>query len=236
MAFLFYIVLISLILLVAITTTKVKIDIINLKYARATPKNVFGKKSKSRKNIEFLIKIKVYIFQKLPIISLKIDKDKMQKIEKKKRIQKLEKKLQAKFKLYGSEIFQNIKKWDKKIVVDVINTAKNINAKITNLQLKINLGLEDVIATTFLIPIISTIITYWLRGINLSPKDNNEYKIQPLYNMENSRSQINISLKCIIEVKMIHIINIMYIKKKRKRKESKHVRTSNRRSYDYSYE
>ena len=61
MAFLFYIVFIALILLVAIATTKVKIDIINLKYARATPKNVFGKKSKSRKNIEFLIKIKVYI-------------------------------------------------------------------------------------------------------------------------------------------------------------------------------
>ena len=56
--------------------------------------------------------------------------------------------------------------------------------------------------------------------------------IYPVYNYQNL---LNIEFSGIFEIKMIHIINIIYILNK-KEGVKKNERTSNRRSYDYSYE
>ena len=54
----------------------------------------------------------------------------------------------------------------------------------------------------------------------------------PKYGDENF---IDLQFNGIFEIKMIHIINTICIEKKKRRVEE-NERTSNRRSYDYSYE
>jgi hypothetical protein len=63
-------------------------------------------------------------------------------------------------------------------------------------------------------------------------KQKHKYTITPVYADKNI---IKINLNCIIKIKMIHIICVLYILMKKRRVE-KHERTSNRRTYDYSYE
>lgn len=65
---------------------------------------------------------------------------------------------------------------------------------------------------------------------NVDP-NKTEFRIIPLYNFGNS---IKFNLNCIISVKIVHIIYVIYILLKTRRR--KNERTSNRRSYDYSYE
>ena len=56
------------------------------------------------------------------------------------------------------------------------------------------------------------------------------FSVYPLYNFGNS---IKINLNCIIKVKIVHIIYVIYILLRRR---NKNERASNRRAYDYSYE
>jgi len=58
-----------------------------------------------------------------------------------------------------------------------------------------------------------------------------EFIVKPLYNLGNS---IKFNLNCIISVKVVHIIYVIYILLKKRRASNE--RASNRRSYDYSYE
>ena len=133
------------------------------------------------------------------------------------------------------EFIQNfIKTRDAKAILNILTIVKELEMKFKKVDLKINIGLEDVILTSLLVPIISTIVALLLKETKIEPKEN-KYEVNPIYNLQNFGKVINISLKCIIEAKMIHIINIMYIIKNQ-RKVNNNVRTSNRRSYDYSYE
>ena len=59
----------------------------------------------------------------------------------------------------------------------------------------------------------------------------NRFIINPLYINKNL---LNLELNCIFETKLIHIIYVIYILNE-KRRDDKNVRTSNRRSYGYSY-
>ena len=90
--------------------------------------------------------------------------------------------------------------------------------------------------TTYAIPFISTLISFFLKltvkNVNLRNKREYYYKIEPVYNT----NIINLRLNCIINVKMVHIINIIYIFLNKKGRSDKYERTSNRRSYDYSNE
>ena len=58
--------------------------------------------------------------------------------------------------------------------------------------------------------------------------------MNPVYQNQNL---VNLSVSGIFEVKLRHIINIIYIlNRKEKKGVKKYERTSNRGSYDYSYE
>ena len=63
-------------------------------------------------------------------------------------------------------------------------------------------------------------------------KATTNFNVTPIYNNPNL---INIEFSGIFEIKMIHIINIIYILNKKEGVE-KNDGTSNRRAYDYSYE
>lgn len=194
-------------------------------------------------NIDYEIKFGLYFMKKIRIIGLKLNKEKQEKI--KRRIQKLQNSKLIK-KLSKTSIKKIPLKLEKKLEREILfNNIKPLklakiifkNLKIEILKFKMNLqiGLEDVIITSSLITIISVIVPIILRLTNKYIKNinNYRYKILPIYGNKNV---LKLDLDCIINLKLVHIINIIYIIVKMKRRSDKNERTSNRRSYDYCHE
>lgn len=162
------------------------------------------------------LRIKLCILGKIPIVNIKVSKKLIKKL-----------KLEEKFK----KIDINDIEEDKNIFNKIIDITKRNYLKIERLDLKVELGTENAALTAILVPIISTIVLMIIRRKVKDIRKQN-FKIKPIYNNQNI---LNIALSGILQIKMIHIINIIYILNK-KEGVKKYERTSNRRSYGYSYE
>ena len=128
-----------------------------------------------------------------------------------------------KFKLNKEKLKKIISNNKSKIKLEV-NDFKEIIKKIEIPKLNINakFGTVEPNSTAFFVAIVSSII-----GIALARKiENPRYTIEPVYGDMN---YIFLSINCIFEIKLVHIINI-FIKLKRKEYQ-KYGRTPNRRSY-----
>lgn len=128
-----------------------------------------------------------------------------------------------KFKLNKEKLKKIISSNKSKIKLEV-NDFKEIIKKIEIPKLNINakFGTGEPNSTAFFVAIVSSII-----GIALARKiENPRYTIEPVYGDGN---YIFLSINCIFEIKLVHIINI-FIKLKRKEYQ-KYGRTPNRRSY-----
>lgn len=150
----------------------------------------------------------------------------------------------------GLYIFGKIRIWKHRIknsiseinIVDIIKPkSKNNNIskeilkllKSSTLNLNINayVGTANVILTSYIISVISGIISSF--GVIIKNKKSSyKYKIKPIYDMQNN---FNIELNGIIFLKIVHIISIIKIINKGKR-VNKYERTSYRRINDYSHE
>ena len=108
----------------------------------------------------------------------------------------------------------------KKLIPEVY---RNINLEIKDIDIKIEIGTENVILTSFIVPCISTILAFFIKR---------NFKVNPIYQNKNI---IKFELNGIFDIKMIHIISTICILKK-KRRVYKNERTSNRRTYDDCYE
>ena len=116
--------------------------------------------------------------------------------------------------------------WKKKPKIDEICCCFISDFSLTNSE-------KDAIITSFLVPIIGIIISYLLRQ-NMVDFKRQKFIIQPVYCNQNL---LNLVFSGIFEIKMIHIINIIYVLIKGRGKEWKNERTtSNRRAYGHSYE
>lgn len=128
-----------------------------------------------------------------------------------------------KFKINKEKLKKIISNNKSKIKLEV-NDFKEIIKKIEIPKLNINakFGTGEPNSTAFFVAIVSSII-----GIALARKiENPRYTIEPVYGDMN---YIFLSINCIFEIKLVHIINI-FIKLKRKEYQ-KYGRTPNRRSY-----
>lgn len=163
---------------------------------------------------KYNVKISINIFNKIKIFSIKLNEEKMKKISNSKRFKNIDiQKLSSK---------ASIDKEDLKLL-------KKIIPKVEKLKLSIDLGTEDAVLTSYLIAIIASVIGIILP--HLAKKiENCNYIVNPLYNGKN---QFNLDLDSIISLKIVHIIYVIYILMMKGR--DKNERTSNRRSYDYSY-
>ncbi len=206
------IILIISIFLILIITVKVEVKIRNIKY---NSEKVKGERLANN----YQIIIKILTLEKIPIFRLKINKSKIEKINAKTHLkQKIEEEIQKQDVAKAIEIE---KKYDlKKLIPEVY---KNIKLETENINLKIDIGTENVVLTSFIIPIISTILAFTVKR---------NFEVQPIYQNKNI---IKFELNGIFSVKMIHIINTICILKK-KRRVYKNERTSNRRTYDNCYE
>lgn len=205
MVFLF----ILLTIIIVLIFSKIQVEIENFRLN--LPKN----KNKIL-NDTFLFKIKLVIFGTLPIINLKINREKLKKLENN---------------LKDKKIKLDINKIGKQITKENINDAKKLQMHIEKIKLKINFGTENTILTSFIVPIISTIWSIVLTKKRVK-EEKQRLQINPIYNKGNL---VNIVFEGIFEIKMIHIIKVICAKIKKRRVE-KYGRTSNRRAYDYSYE
>lgn len=205
MVFLF----ILLTIIIVLIFSKIQVEIENFRLN--LPKN----KNKIL-NDTFLFKIKLVIFGTLPIINLKINREKLKKLENN---------------LKDKKIKLDINKIGKQITKENINDAKKLQMHIEKIKLKINFGTENTILTSFIVPIISTIWSIVLTKKRVK-EEKQRLEINTIYNKGNL---VNIVFEGIFEIKMIHIIKVICAKIKKRRVE-KYERTSNRRAYDYSYE
>lgn len=206
------IILIISIFLILIITVKVEVKIQNIKY---NSEKVKGERLANN----YQIIIKILTLEKIPIFILKINKSKIEKINAKTHLkQKIKEEIQ---KQDIAKAIEMEKKFDlKKLIPEVY---KNIKLETENINLKIDIGTENVVLTSFIIPIISTILAFTVKR---------NFEVQPIYQNKNI---IKFELNGIFSVKMIHIIDTICILKK-KRRVYKNERTSNRRTYDNCYE
>lgn len=208
MVFLFII----LIIIIMIITTRIKFEIKNLK---------FSTNKKPHVNSKYQIKIVIYTCGIIPILNIKLNNKKIQKVLN-------NQKIKEKIKQQKTKLIENKANIDK----ELITSLKNIQTEIKEINFKILVGTENASLTAFIIPIISTAIAMFLSKQIKKYNDKQVFLIKPVYLNENL---INVELSSIFQIKMIHIINTICIINK-KRKGDKNERTSNRRTYDYGYE
>lgn len=167
-------------------------------------------------NYKYTIYFQLYLFNKIKWLGIRIDETKIKKLN------------------------TTLKKINIKQVKDTLPSKQESKQLLKKLQIEVSLfglqmqiGTEDVIITSALVGGISALLGIGLsKVIKKYEKQKYHYQIEPIYKNINI---INLKLNCIIQVKLVHIIYIIYVLLK-KRRVKKHERTSHRRSYDYSYE
>lgn len=181
-------------------------------------KNLSVSNMKTKNKAEYTIIISLYLGNKIKWIWFNLNDKKMKKMYSKIQLEKLD--------------FQKFKKDFK--MKDLKQLLK-LKPKISYLNLDANLGLIDPTTTSFLVAIIATIISLLLPYLATDLKEKNYiYNIKPLYYNQNL---YKVNVDCIIEIKMVHIINVIYyILIKKGRKKNDQSTTSNRKPYAYSYE
>ena len=212
-------------IILLIKNASIKIFITNL--------NIDTESKEILKNYEF--KVQICAFNKIPIIGYKINEKKVKKIQKSKLIDKI---ANIKFEKIGESLqlnfIEDYKRINKINVIKII--IKNLKLQILKFNFYLKIGTENVHITSYLVPILSLMLSLILNYGSLNVKKavvrNYYYKINPVYN----KNLIKLSLNCIINVKIVHIINIIYNLLIRKRRSDKYERTSYRRSYGYSHE
>lgn len=199
------ILLIVLIITIIIAKAKISIEVKNLKIKA-------NKKIYISDNYKIIFKI--IILNKIPILKFNLNNEKLV-LERNKRINKKG--------LKEESFLKN------KIKKEILKHFSDI--QVNKLNLKIKIGTENAFFTSMIIPIISSIISIILMK-KITNAEKQKYIVEPIYLNQNI---LEILISGIFEMKMIHIINIIYVLNK-ERKVNKHERTSNRRSYDYGYE
>lgn len=207
MVFLFIFLLVFMIFFYILIFSKIRIEIINFRFTSMNKKHL---------NENYKIIIKLRIFNKFTIFKIVLTKNKLRNLN-----------LKQDAKIIRTKIIENKNKIDKR----VFKIIKNIKIIIKRLNLSIDIGTEDASLTALLVAIISSITGVIFRKSIIDSKKQ-IFKIVPVYVNKNL---ININVSGIFEIKMIHIINIIYILNK-KEGVKYNERTSNRRAYDYSYE
>ena len=208
MVFLFVLIIILIILLVLVFS-KIQIQILDFEISSINKIQVSPK---------YGGELRWYVFNKIPILKIKLNKNTIRKF-----------KLKEKFIDFDIKIWEERKKIDK----DFFKIIKKLKFYIKQLNLKIDIGTENAALTSIIVPAISSVISLVLRN-KIKTNEEQFFIIQPIYKNQN---YLNVELSGIFEIKMNHIINIIYLLiRKDKKGEDKYERTSNRRSYDYSYE
>lgn len=167
----------------------------------------------SIKDMSFKSYLKIYVLKSILIAKIDLTK-KRKKYIKNKRIQKQ---------------FKNLSKNKTKFIKEIYLILKDIKLNLKKLDLKIDISTTDCILTSYVVFILSNIIAFFIKFINVKINSKNfKYVINPLYV---NQKILNIKLDCIITTNLVHIISILYKNLKKWRCDVNGNETSNRWSY-----
>lgn len=173
------------------------------------------KEEKLNKN--YAIILSLYLGNKIKWISIHLNDKKLRKAYSKMKLEKID-----------------LKKLEKDFRWEDLKIVKKLQPKISHLKLGMQIGLESPVLTAFTVTTLSSIISIFLPYVATSEKkEQYEYVITPIYQ---NRNLYKIQFNCIIQVKMVHIINVISSILKKGRSDLNERTTSHRRSYGYSYE
>ena len=201
-------------LLLCLSNLEIQIDKLNL--------DTNNKKHNKLESYLFYIRLK--LLDKITWFKIKIDKEKMKTIENSK--------------IFKSKIFNKVNEYEhiKDILVknkgeifkkSNIKYIKELNINFKKLDLYIELCTSNSIFTSFSVVTIASLISISLaRSIQKYNKSKYNYTIIPKYE---DKLRLKINLNCIIDIKIVHIINVIYMLIKKGRVEYDE-RTSNRRA------
>lgn len=165
---------ILLILFLIVLTLKIKIEIHNVNFTLHEPQSdlISNMENNSKRRIfnikdNYKIKISFKILGFLQIFSTKITRKKIDKISKK--IKKLN--IKSRFKSFNKDTS----------LLDTRKIIENLNFKIKEFNLKAKIGLDSIMLLTYIIPVLSTIISIILVKKKVKIK-NQFYQIKPIYN------------------------------------------------------
>ena len=184
----FLIILILFVIILLIIFSEIKLIIDNLEITNSNQKNI----------PEYKCKIGLYFLGKIKLFSIKINNKKTKKILEKDFVKDKIEKIKIKN--------VNANKYNRKMTKIIIKQIIKIS-KISKLNLKIYIDTTNVIFTSYLVGIISSIIPNILRN-SITSFNSKDYKfnILPLYKNQN---YIYVNLNCIISIKIVHIISIL---------------------------
>ena len=205
MVFLFVLISIG-IITILLATLKIQIQIINFKFSSQKIRKI---------NEDYKIIIKLIVLSKIPIFKISITKDKLENLKLKEKAQKID--------------WQSIQ--NKETDKNILKSFKELKFDIKNINLNVEIGTENACLTSILVPAVSTVISIWL-GQKVKNYENQIFIIKPVFLNQNI---LNILISGIFELKMKHIISMIYMLNQ-KEGVKEYERTSNRRAYDYSYE
>lgn len=206
--FLFTLLIILVLLIAILTTASIKIVIknVNIENIEDAIKILdillYEKDDKLKLNfldyLSFSIKLKILAFGKLPILSIKLDNNKIKNIM----LKQIDKEIRKHKNI--EEDKQRAKELSKKIV-PLINLQKG--------NLNIELGTEDAAFTAIASSIVSIFIAVALPYVaDVEKYKNYNYKITPIYLNKNV---FFLQFSCIITIKLLHIIKVMCKKDKK---------------------
>ena len=180
----------------------------------------FYKSSEKKEVVKPILIIRFYFLDKILWFKTKVDTEHPGKawkqIEKKLDVPQIEK-----------TILENEQNWKK-----FKENLQKLEIGLSKLDFKLEIGTEDAIITSGLVTLIASGISMILPHVADSKPENYHYEIIPNYTFKNL---YKLALNCIINVKMVHIISVIY-KQVKKRRVDKYERTSNTRVNDYCHE
>lgn len=181
-------------------------------------KNLSISNMQTKNNTKYAIIFSIYFANKIKYIWFNLNSKRAKKIYSKVQLEKID-----------------LKKFKKVFKLSDLKELTKLHLKILDLNLEMNIGTKSPLVTSFLVVTISNAISLLLPHLVNNLKDNRYfYNIKPLYY---NKELYKINLDCIIEIKMVHIINVIYyIFLKKGRRKNERSTTSNRKSYAYSHE
>ncbi len=163
------------------------------------------------------IVISFAFLNKINLLKITLNKSRLNKIEHNRNVRKIVKRIQERL----IKDYKYMHNFERKSIKEILEIFKYFN--ISNVEIDAKIGTEDSIFTSFVVTAISIIITFFIARKVV----NTRYKILPVYINEN---YLNLSIKCIISIKLVHIISIIK-ELERKDRDKKNGRAINRRTY-----
>ena len=112
--------------------------------------------------------------------------------------------------------------------IKIKDIQKKLKVKYEIINLNIEIGKENAAITAILTGVVSSVVSIIIGKYFSDIKEIN-WNVHPIYNM----NILKLRLNGIISVKMLHIINIIFMMRK---DDDKNARTSNRKNLKYIYE